>query len=219
MVICVLDNRTLLPLAGSLFTPLAAKQTIMFILAKLIFKSYMPKQLEKGMWFKRDHSDVVYGKVYNYITIYELKEIPYDMYEYMSIHGAPVEPFIIQPMRNSDEPEEILVRPEYIGWWEDNLAEENEDGTWTDHTTLEDISPKIINTWLYGENGDNDGLIALEVDDETREPLLYEDTNKVMIKQADFVDEDEDGSMDIEDEEDWDDMDDITEYDSDHETE
>jgi hypothetical protein len=137
----------------------------------------------------------------------------------MSISGAPVEPYIIQPMRNSDEPEEILVRPEYIGWWEDNLAEENEDGTWTDHTTLEDLSPKIINDWLYGENGDNDGLIALEVDDETREPLLYEDTNKVMIKQADFVDEDEDGSMDIEDEEPWDDMDDITQYDTDHETE
>jgi hypothetical protein len=191
----------------------------MFILAKLIFKSYMPKRLEVGMWFKRDHSDVVYGKVYNYFTIYELKETPYDMYEHMSIYGAPVEPFIIQPMRNSDDVEDILVRPEHIGWWEDNLAEENEDGTWTDHTTLEDLSPKIINDWLYGENGDNDGLIALEVDDETREPLLYEDTNKVMIKQADFVDEDEDGSMDIEDDEPWDDMDDLTEYDSDHETE
>jgi len=215
----VLDNRAQLPLAGSLFTLLAAKQTIMFILAKLIFKSYMPKRLEIGMWFKRDHSDVVYGKVYNYFTIYELKEIPYDMYHYMSISGAPVEPYIIQPMNNPDDVEEILVRPEYIGWWEDNLAEENEDGTWTDHTTLEDLSPKIINDWLYGENGDNDGLIALEVDDETREPLLYEDTNKVMIKQADFVDEDEDGSMDIEDEEPWDDMDDLTQYDSDHETE
>jgi hypothetical protein len=200
----------------------------MFILAKLIFKSYMPKQLEIGMWFKRDHSDVVYGKVYNYITIYELKEIPYDMYHYMSISGAPVEPYIIQPMRNSDEPEEILVRPEHIGWWEDNLAEENEDGTWTDHTTLEDISPKIINDWLYGENGDNDGLIALEVDDETREPLLYEDTNKVMIKQADFVDEDDEPEYDsagfieddrLEDEENFDDMDDITQYDTDHETE
>jgi hypothetical protein len=193
----------------------------MFILAKLIFKSYMPKQLEIGMWFKRDHSDVVYGKVYNYFTIYELKEIPYDMYEYMSTSGAPVEPFIIQPMTNPDDVEDILVRPEYIGWWEDNLAEENEDGTWTDHTTLEDLSPKIINDWLYGENGDNDGLIALEVDDETREPLLYEDTNKVMIKQAGFVDEDDwDDDYDVtsndglEDEENFDDMDDLTDYDN-----
>jgi hypothetical protein len=145
------------------------------------------------------------------------------MYEYMSTSGAPVEPFIIQPMTNPDDVEEILVRPEHIGWWEDNLAEENEDGTWTDHTTLEDISPKIINDWLYGENGDNDGLIALEVDDETREPLLYEDTNKVMIKQADFVDEDDEPEYDsagfieddrLEDEENFDDMDDLTDYDN-----
>jgi hypothetical protein len=82
------------------------------------------------------------------------------------------------------------------------------------------LSPKIINDWLYGENGDNDGLIALEVDDETREPLLYEDTNKVMIKQAGFVDEDDDDDYDVtsgdglEDEEDWDDMDDLTDYDN-----
>ena len=172
----------------------------MFILAKLIFKSYMPKRLEVGMWFKRDHSDVVYGKVYNYFTIYELKEIPYDMYEYMSTSGAPVEPYIIQPMNNSDDPEEILVRPEYIGWWESDDGEDDEDGNWTPQVLLEDLSPKLINTWIYGENGDNDGLIALEADDDTREPLLYEDTNKVMIKQADYVDEDEDGAMDIEEE-------------------
>lgn len=193
----------------------------MYILAKLIFKSYMPKRLEAGMWFKKDHSDVVYGKIYNYITIYELKEIPYDMYEYMSIHGAPVEPFIIQPMNNPDDVEEILVRPEYIGWWESDDGEDDEDGNWTPQVLLEDLSPKLINTWIYGENGDNDGLIAIEVDNETREPLLYEDTNKVMIKQADYVDEgeeDEDwdltSSDGLEDEEDWDDMDDEPEHDS-----
>ena len=184
----------------------------MLILAKLVFKSYMPKQLEIGMWFKKDHSDVVYGKIYNYITIYELKEIPNDMYEYMSIHGAPVEPFIIQPMNNPDDVEDILVRPEHIGWWEYDDGFEDNDGNWTENIVLEDLSPKFINEWIYGENGDNDGLIALEVNPETREPLLYEDTNKVIIKQSDYVNEDEDEDT-IEEEypddyEDWDDMDD-----------
>jgi len=184
----------------------------MLILAKLVFKSYMPKQLEIGMWFKKDHSDVVYGKIYNYITIYELKEIPPDMDEYISINGAPVEPFIIQPMNNPDDVEEILVRPEYIGWWEYDDGFEDNDGNWTENIVLEDLSPKFINEWIYGENGDNDGLIALEVNPETREPLLYEDTNKVIIKQSDYVNEDEDEDT-IEEEypddyEDWDDMDD-----------
>ena len=184
----------------------------MLILAKLVFKSYMPLQLEKGMWFKKDHSDVVYGKVYNYITIYELKEVPPDMEKYISINGAPVYPWIIQPMKNPDDPEEILVIPRFIGWWESDEGQDDDDGNWTENIVLEDLSPKIINEWIYGQNGDNDGLIALEVDDETREPRLYEDTNKVIIKQSDSVDEEDDEDTIeeeyLEDEGDWDDMDD-----------
>lgn len=189
----------------------------MLILAKLVFKSYLPRRFEVGMWFKKDHSDVVYGKIYNYITIYELKEIPNDMYEYMSEYGAPVEPYIIQPMNNPDDVEEILVRPEFIGWWESDEGEDDYNGNWTENIQLEDLSPNIINDWIYGENGDNDGLIALEVDDETREAKLYEDTNKVMIKQAGFVDEEDDEDEDTpsdEVEEDFDDMDDLTDYDN-----
>lgn len=189
----------------------------MLILAKLVFKSYLPRRFEVGMWFKKDHSDVVYGKIYNYITIYELKEIPNDMYEYMSEYGAPVEPFIIQPMTNPDDVEEILVRPEHIGWWESDEGEEDNDGNWTESIQLEDLSPKTINEWIYGENGDNDGLIALEVDPETREPLLYDNTNKVIIKQSDYVNEDDDdwdvtSGDGLEEEEDWDDIDDEPEF-------
>ena len=189
----------------------------MLILAKLVFKSYMPKQLEINMWFKRHHSDVLLGKIHNYLTIYELKEIPRDMEEYISINGAPVEAYIIQPMNNPDDPEEVLVISDFVGWWESDEGEEDDDGNWTENIQLEDLSPKIINEWIYGENGDNDGLIALEVDDETREPKLYEDTNKVIIKQSDYVNEDNDDEDTIEeeyleDEEDWDDMDDEPEF-------
>jgi len=192
----------------------------MLILAKLVFKSYLPRRFEVGMWFKKDHSDVVYGKIYNYITIYELKEIPNDMYEYMSEYGAPVEPFIIQPMNNPDDVEEILVRPEHIGWWEYDDGAEDDSGAWFENIVLEDLSPKIINEWIYGENGDNDGLIALEVNDD-REAITYlddegNDTGKVIIKQSDYVNEDDDYDTIeeeyLEDEEDWDDMDDEPEF-------
>jgi len=192
----------------------------MLILAKLVFKSYLPRRFEVGMWFKKDHSDVVYGKIYNYITIYELKEIPNDMYEYMSEYGAPVEPFIIQPMNNPDDVEEILVRPEHIGWWEYDDGAEDDSGAWFENIVLEDLSPKIINEWIYGENGDNDGLIALEVNDD-REAITYlddegNDTGKVIIKQSDYVNEDDDYDTIeeeyLEDEEDWDDMDDEHEF-------
>lgn len=191
----------------------------MLILAKLVFKSHMPKKLEIGMWFKKHHSDVVYGKIYNYITIYELKELPPDMDEYISINGAPVEPYIIQPMKNPDEPEEILVIPDFIGWWEYDDGYDDDNGNWTENIVLDDLSPKFINEWIYGENGDNDGLIALEVN-EDREPITYvdengNDTGKVIIKQSDYVNEGEEDEED--DYEDWDDMDDLT--DADHEPE
>lgn len=189
----------------------------MYILAKLVFKSYLPKQLEIGMWFKRDHADVVLGKLYNYFTIYELKEIPNDMYEYMSINGAPVEPFIVQPMRNLDLKEDILVNPENIGWWEMDEGSYDEDGEWQPNVTLEDLSPAIINTWIHGENGDNDGLIAIEVD-ENGEPLLYDNSNKVIITPTDNV---ADGNW--YDEDSWEDdewpIDDTEPNDGDHETE
>jgi len=201
----------------------------MYILAKLVFKSYLPKRMEIGMWFKKDHSDVVLGKVYNYFTIYELKEIPNDMYEYMSINGAPVEPFIVQPMRNRDEREDVLVEPENIGWWEMDEGSYDEDDNWQPNVTLEDLSPAIINAWIHGENAENDGLIALEVD-EDGEPLFYDGSIKVVIRPTDHVNDDEwydeDNLLDDDDDDDedsWEDdewpIDDTEPNDGDHETE
>lgn len=184
----------------------------MFTLAKLVFKSYMPKQLEKGMWFKKDHSDVLLGRVYNYFTIYELKEIPNDMYEYMSINGAPVEPYIVQPTQNPDDKEEILATPEQIGWWDQGDTSDD----------LEDITLDIINSYIYGEDGE-DGYIALEVFDSEDEEGIHRNVvffhNKVTMRHVTFVDEHEEGWDDDDDdeeednreyEEDWDEMDDLT---------
>jgi hypothetical protein len=197
----------------------------MFTLAKLVFKSYMPKQLEKGMWFKKEHSDVLLGNVYNYFTIYELKEIPNDIYHYMSMNGAPVEPYIVQPTQNKDDKEEILATPEQIGWWDQGDTSDD----------LEDLTVQIINAYIYGEDGD-DGYIALEVFDSEDEEGIHRNVvffhDKVTIRHVTFVDEheyddDDDDNYDEYndgDEENWDDMDDLTEYDpepndADHETE
>jgi hypothetical protein len=182
----------------------------MFTLAKLVLKSYMPKRLEKGMWFKKEHSDVLLGNVYNYFTIYELKDIPNDMYHYMSINGAPVEPYIVQPTQNRDDKEEILATPEQIGWWDQGDTSDD----------LEDITIEIINSYIYGEDGD-DGYIALEVFDSEDEEGIHRNVvffhNKVTMRHVTFVDEHED---------DWDDLDedDLTDNDpepndADHETE
>ena len=192
----------------------------MFTLAKLVFKSYMPKQLEKGMWFKKEHSDVLLGRVYNYFTIYELKELPNDMHEYMSMNGAPVEPYIVMPTQNKDDKEEILATPDQIGWWDQGDTADD----------LEDITVEIINAYVYGEDGD-DGYIALEVFDSEDEEGIHRNVvffhDKVTNRHVTFVDEHEYDDDDDEDDEDWEDdldEDDLTEYDpepndADHETE
>jgi hypothetical protein len=185
----------------------------MFTLAKLVLKSYMPKRLEKGMWFKKEHSDVLLGNVYNYFTIYELKDIPNDMYHYMSMNGAPVEPYIVQPTQNRDDKEEILATPEQIGWWDQGDTSDD----------LEDITLEIINSYIYGEDGD-DGYIALEVFDSKDEEGIHRNVvffhNKVTMRHVTFVDEHEyDDDDDNEDapsddyEDDWDEMDDLTDQD------
>ena len=192
----------------------------MFTLAKLVLKSYMPLQLEKGMWFKKEHSDVLLGRVYNYFTIYELKELPNDMHEYMSMNGAPVEPYIVMPTQNKDDKEEILATPDQIGWWDQGDTADD----------LEDITVEIINAYVYGEDGD-DGYIALEVFDSEDEEGIHRNVvffhDKVTIRHVTFVDEHE-----YDDDDDYEDdlydgdiyEDDLTDNDpepndSDHETE
>ena len=181
----------------------------MFTLAKLVFKSYMPLRLEKGMWFASKQKDLVYGQVYEYLKLYELTHVPQDMDSYISINGAPVEPYIVQPMQNPDEPEMILATPDQIGWWDEGDSSDD----------LEDITVQIINSYIYGEDGEN-GDIALEMhefeDDESGE--IYKSLvlfhGKVTIRHVSFVDEDGWSDDDEEDEGDWDNMDDEPEEDS-----
>lgn len=199
----------------------------MFTLAKLVFKSYMPLQLEKGMWFASKQKDLVYGKVYEYLQIHELTHIPQDMDSYIAVNGAPVEPYIIQPMLNPDSPEQILATPDQIGWWDQGDTSDD----------LEDLTVQIINAYIYGEDGEN-GDIALEVFDSEDEEGIHRNVvffhNKVTIRHVTFVDEFDDDDDDYDEdtpsddyEDDWDDdwdEDDLTDNDpepndADHETE
>jgi hypothetical protein len=164
----------------------------MFILAKLVFKSYMPSELEEGMWFISKQKDVVLGNVHEYLRVHQLQKVPQDMESYILANGAPVDPYIIQPMKNADDVEEILAFPSEIGWWD--AGAESDD--------IEDLSLAVLNNNIYGENGE-DGMIALYVDDYVRKPILIE--GKVVISDVYAVDEIE---YSDEREEDWDDMDD-----------
>ena len=172
----------------------------MYILAKLVYKLYVPKQLEKGMRFITKQKDIVYGKVYEYLQIHELIHVPQDMDAYININGFPVEPYIVPQAQNPDDKVKPLVQPEQIGWF---VSDEG--------GHLIDI--KDINHILE----EYDGEICIEVEDtdsddtDDMKAVLLE--GKVIIRTPDDMPDDDiddwdetlsDG-LDDDDDEDWDD--------------
>lgn len=168
----------------------------MYILAKLVFKLYVPKKLEKGMRFITKQKDVVYGKIYEYLQLHELNHIPQDYDSYVGINGYPVEPYVVAQNQNPDDKETVLVGPEQIGWFFNN-----ESGG-------RPIDIKDINYILQ----EYDGEISIEVEDtdstDTNDMIAFLLDGKVIIRTPDDMPED-----DEDDYEDWDDMDDEPEED------
>ena len=182
----------------------------MFISAKLVFESYIPEQLEKGMWFKQRMKDIIYGKIYQYDRIYELRHVPSHIEEYCAANGYPVKPVIMSITANPDEPAVLLAKAEQIGWWDVDPFDDDE------NAELRDIELNDINMIL----SDYDNEVDIHVNDAMFEqgivqPIIYMDkvTLTLPMDKAFLLDEEEE-------DEDMDDMDDLTDNDpQDYETE
>lgn len=181
----------------------------MFITAKLVFESYMTDTITKGMWFKQRIKDVIYGRIYEYDRIYEVNHTPQDVDSFLHINGYPVKPAIMSITANPDEKAVVLATDDKIGWWD---AE-----PWDDEQDLRDIELKDINLLL----SDFDNEIDIQVNDTMFEqgivqPIIYYDKVRLSFP----TEKDNYPTEHPDDYEDWDDMDDTTEYDpQDYETE
>jgi hypothetical protein len=175
----------------------------MYIIAKLVFQSYVPDELVPGMMFQQRIIDVLFGKRYEYDRIFILNHKPDDIESYINVNGYPVKPYIYSITSNPDADANILATPDQIGWWDAQ--------PWNDESDLRDIENKDFNYILQEE----DGYIEIEIDAFVNEdeeeiviPVLYID--KVTIRAVtDEIEEEY-----LEDEEEWDDMDDLTDYDN-----
>jgi len=181
----------------------------MFILAKLVFKSYIPTKFEKGMLFQRKVSMIKVKTLIEYYEVFELKEIPRETESFIFINGWPVEPFIFTVTANPDAFADPLATPDQLGWFDE--------GEHSDE--LRDIEIKDYNYILENE----DGYIEIEVDalmnedgEEIVTPILYMNKATVRIPTDEVYDYDDDYDEDTapdDYEEDWDDMDDESNYD------
>lgn len=125
---------------------------------ELVFKSYMPKELEPGMWFiTKKNNDTLK----EYVELWALEKVPFQsLEEFVTEHGAPVEPYLILD-------DEVICGPEHIGWWDEG----------DDVDELRDIELKDINLIL----NEWDGYVDVEIDEydfaKTDEinPITYND--------------------------------------------
>lgn len=148
----------------------------MYYSVELVLKSYMPKQLEIGMWFI---TKINPGTRKEYSEIWALDKYPREtLEEFVTLHGAPVEPYLIYD-------EQVIAEPHEIGWWD-----EGEHSDELRDIELRDIN-LIINEW--------DGYVDVEIDEwdyaheEELNPIMYND--KVTLC-APFTYEDDDEEED-----------------------
>jgi hypothetical protein len=161
----------------------------MFIEALMVFKSYKPLKLEKGMLFLVQQP--------RFKEIVKLDKVPANEEEFIKINGYPVEPYIIDVVNpNLSQEEVIWATPEQIGWFDE--------GEHCDE--LCDIEVKHFNRILEGY----DGYVHIEVEYDEEEddedmitPVLY--NNKVTISYADIEDDDDEDDDDEEEEDSEDD--------------
>jgi len=148
-----------------------------YLECELVFKSYKPLKLEKGMFFL-----VPMPGGFN---IKELTEIPQNQEEFVQINGYPVEPYVVDTGNINLDEETIIATPEQIGWFDEG-----------DHSDeLSDISVKNINDILEHFEGWIDVEME-ETEDGEYTPLLY--NNKITIRLPE--DYDNDDSWDDDDE-------------------
>lgn len=98
----------------------------MYKLANIFLQSYIPTELEVGMYFKKEHWFIKYGNETPLYEIWELKELPEgDIDEFFAKNGYPVTPVIGEVQENPDAPISILATFEEVGWieYEDMLHE------------------------------------------------------------------------------------------------
>lgn len=149
----------------------------MLLKARLIFQSYVPDKLDKGMWFMATGKE---GKV-----IFEMNYVPWDEEDYIQLNGYPVQPYVVfQGNPNLPDETQILAHPYEIGWWD---AGEHSD-------ELYDITLKEINNII----SEDDGWLFIECDeigfdddecqdcDDELVPVMYD--GKVVLS---YFDEDE----------------------------
>jgi len=144
---------------------------------ELVLKSYMPRNIEPGMWFI---TKLYQNTDKEYVEIWTPEKTPQEpLEEFVTKHGAPVEPYLIYD-------EQVIAEPHEIGWWDDG----------PEFDELRDIELKDVNLVLNEWSGFVDIEIDEEdlIEEEELSPILY--AGKVTLSLPGLNDEDDEWEED-----------------------
>ena len=94
----------------------------MYIQSNLVFRNYVPSQLEDGMLFITERTMKTLGGDFIYTHVYEMNQVPTDSDDYEEFyaeHGYPVHVEIYAQIEdNPDAPLVLVANEDTIGWLE-----------------------------------------------------------------------------------------------------
>ena len=146
----------------------------MYKTARIVLISYQVDKIDDEMLFAM--TATVNGE--SYLHVYNVEEQPVDFDEFISLHGYPVQPYLMAMEHNNpDIPEDVLAIPDQMAWVDYG-------------DTLYELDIETLNYYLR----DYDGFVKVYTEDNQ----VYLEDGKVVIASFD-VEDDED-----EDDDDWD---------------
>ena len=139
---------------------------------------FQPEKLEKGLWFI---NSLYPGTDKEYVELWELSEdVPEENYdEFVSTNGYPVQVVLTMEMANPDEPDDIVVYFEDLGWFYNVETEK-----------MHMIDLKEINTIIQ----QYEGKVFLLVDEwfyNNEDEVIPETENNLVIVTYPFEEEEE----------------------------
>jgi hypothetical protein len=139
--------------------PKSMTSDVIWIQVRLKTNSYQVEKLEEGMWFI---NSLYPGTDREFVELWELAEdVPdEDFDDFIARNGYPVEVLFTMEMQNPDEPDDIVVFAENIGWYFDVETEE-----------MQIASLQMMNIII----NDYDGNVFLLIDE-----FLYDDGDEVV---------------------------------------
>jgi hypothetical protein len=150
----------------------------MYKTARIVLISYQVDKIDDEMLFAM--TATVNGE--SYLHVYNVEEQPADFDEFISLHGYPVQPYLMAMEHNNpDIPEDILAIPDQMAWVDYG-------------DTLHELDIETLNYYLR----DYDGFVKVYTEDDQ----VYLEDGKVVI--SEFGEEEEEDDEEYEDDDiDW----------------